>query len=143
MLMEKNHPQKLNQDFLSFVISVPAYFVFLLILGLVLYRVHGSLPTSIGVLDAFIVLFATLRLTNLLVYDKVMQFVRDIFDTKNTGVRRTIFDLLSCPWCTSMWMGAVVLFLFYLHPYFWLLLATLAVSGVATIFELLAKLISR
>lgn len=124
-----------------------------------LYRVHGALPTSIPLFDLSIIALATLRLTRLFVYDKITRFLRDMFQhheeeyteqgvtyfkkTERThGPLRTAYELLICPWCFSMWAGVFVTYAYFLNrDLFWLPILMLAVSSVATAFQLLLNMI--
>ena len=120
--------------------------------------VHGELPTEIGLFDLFLIVFAAFRLVRLFVYDKIMQFFRDWFLDKEEfvdergaihyhryppikGPRRTINDLINCPWCFGMWAGAIIPFFYFLTPWAWFPILALAISGVASLFTLLANLI--
>ncbi|PIW96919.1 hypothetical protein COZ82_02380 [Candidatus Kaiserbacteria bacterium CG_4_8_14_3_um_filter_38_9] len=58
-----------------------------------------------------------------------------------TGPRRTIADLLSCPWCFGMWSMAVIIFLYLITPYSYYLVLILALSAVATFLHLFTNLI--
>jgi hypothetical protein len=89
--------------------------------------VRGSLPTSISLFDLVLIILATFRLTRLFVYDKITRFLRDLFFHANEmyteegvtyfskkermhGPLRTVYELLTCPWCFSVWAGTVVVF---------------------------------
>ncbi len=135
-----------NQDFINFIISSVAYISLVIILISILNS-KGTLPNRISVFDFVLILFATLRLTELFVYDKVMQFFRDIeeIEIKKTptkyGLRRTVHDLLGCPWCTSIWTATIITFLYFLIPEIWILILILAVSGGATMIQLATNMI--
>lgn len=103
---------------------------------------------SITVFEFFILTLATLRLTRLVVYDRVSAFVRDQFHDTNLignmikpkrGVRRTIADLLSCPWCFGMWSGAVVVFCFFFTPLAYYPVLFFAIAGAATLLQILGN----
>ncbi|MBI2618349.1 DUF1360 domain-containing protein [Candidatus Kaiserbacteria bacterium] len=118
----------------------------------------GRLPIAITVFDFILVILATLRVTRLFVYDKVTQFIRDWFMRKEImegdggeivivrqklarGPRRTIHELLSCPWCFGIWSGLSVSFFYYLTPLAWFPILVLAVSGAGTMLQLLSNMI--
>ncbi len=134
------------------------YLVIFLIGVMLLKKVNGDLPTSIPLFDLVIITLAAFRLTRLFVYDHIMQFFRDFFLDKEeykdergatqvrrfppiTGPRRTINDLLSCPWCFGMWAGLLIPFFYFLSPYAWFVILVFAISGVATLFQITANLI--
>lgn len=125
---------------------------------LLLKNVNGELPTSIPLFDLILIILAAFRLTRLFVYDHIARFVRDLFLDKEeyigargavmvkrmdpiSGPRRTINELLQCPWCFGMWAGLVVPFFYFLTPYAWFVILALAIAGVATFIQLLANMI--
>ncbi|MGW5951920.1 DUF1360 domain-containing protein [Bacillus mycoides] len=101
----------------------------------------------------FIFALAAFRLTRLIVYDKITAFLRRPFideleitepdgsvsaftKVKGKGLRKWIGELLSCYWCTGVWVSAFLLVL-----YKWIpivaepVLALLAIAGAAAIIE--------
>ena len=107
---------------------------------------------SVSLYEFVILALATQRLTRLFVYDSIMQFVRDLFlDLKEveenggifierhkptTHVRRLMYELLACPWCTSVWMSLFVFGSFFVFPILNLLWLLLAGSAVATFLQI-------
>ncbi|WP_277928465.1 DUF1360 domain-containing protein [Bacillus cereus group sp. BfR-BA-01380] len=101
----------------------------------------------------FIFSFAVFRLTRLFVFDKITSFIRAPFfeelqitepdgtvstymKVKGKGLRKWMGELLSCYWCTGVWMSAFLLLFYYwipkaMEPIIFLL----AVAGVAAIIE--------
>ncbi|WP_416828775.1 DUF1360 domain-containing protein [Ectobacillus polymachus] len=104
-----------------------------------------------------IFIFASFRLTRLLVYDKITRFLRAPFidemevlakdgtietytKSKGTGLQKWIGDLLSCYWCTGMWTTTGLLLCYYLMPKLTEpLLLILAIAGMAAIIEIIAS----
>jgi hypothetical protein len=96
---------------------------------------------------------ASFRLTRLIVFDKITEFIRDpFFDEmveenedgeievyylpKKTGIKKFIGELLSCYWCTGIWASAGIVGLFLLNPAFSTpIILILAVAGLASILE--------
>lgn len=101
----------------------------------------------------FIFSLAVFRFTRLIVYDKITSFIRSPFieevqiqehdgtmstymKVKGTGLQKWIGELLSCYWCTGVWISA-----FLLLFYHWIpkvaepVLALLALAGAAAIIE--------
>lgn len=96
---------------------------------------------------------AVFRLTHLIVLDKITEFLRaPFFDEyieeeedgeeaiyltpKKDGIKGFIGELLSCYWCTGIWVscflyGGFVFFPFYFNP----LITLLAIAGVAALLE--------
>ena len=96
---------------------------------------------------------ATFRLTRLIVYDKITAFLRRPFieevhinepdgtvstymKVKGKGIQKWIGELLSCYWCTGVWVSAFLLLLYYFVPKVAEpLILLLAVAGAAAIIE--------
>ncbi|MFD0772269.1 DUF1360 domain-containing protein [Bacillus sp. CGMCC 1.60114] len=101
----------------------------------------------------FIFSCAVFRLTRLLVYDKIASFIRAPFvdeiqiteedgtvstymKIKEAGIRKFFGELLSCYWCTGIWVSAILLLC-----YAWIpkvaepIILLSAVAGVAAIIE--------
>lgn len=150
-------PKADDQNLWNFIYSL-FFATFFVVLMIVLYRVHGRLPTSIALFDLVLIVLATFRLIRLFVYDKITRFIRDLFvehkevysDQGVTyverieyarGPRRTASDLLACPWCFGVWSGLMVTFFYFLTPLAWYPILVLAISSVATLLQLLANLI--
>jgi hypothetical protein len=144
-----------DQNFWNIVYSI-FFLVFFLILLKILFIVRGSLPTSIPIFDLVLIILATFRLTRLFVYDKITRFLRDLFFHANEmyteegvtyfakkermhGPLRTVYELLTCPWCFSVWAATIVVFFYFLTPFAWLPILILAVSGVASFAQLVSN----
>ena len=107
---------------------------------------------SISFYEFTILALAIQRLTRLFVYDSIMHFVRDLFlDLKEvkqdgeiyierhkptTHVRRLMYELIACPWCTSVWMSLFVIGSYFVFPILNLLWLILAASSVATFIQI-------
>ena len=134
------------------------FIAFCLLLGKILIQTRGSLPTSISTFDLMLIVLATFRLTRLFVYDKITRFLRDLFFHVNEtytaeggtyfekkermhGPLRTVYELLTCPWCFSVWAAAVIIFFYFLTPLAWLPILVLAVSGLASFSQVVANMI--
>jgi hypothetical protein len=57
------------------------------------------------------------------------------------GPRRTLADLLSCPWCFGMWAAGTVAFFYLLTPYAFFVVLMLAIGALGTLLQLLANMI--
>ncbi len=119
----------------------------------------GRMPHSIGVFEFVILTLAAFRLTRMVVYDHIMQWFRDAFadiecvarpdGTQEVlhhkparGARRTLYELLNCPWCFGLWAAWVVTFLYHLTPEIgWFLVLMLAIGGASSFIMILANLI--
>ncbi len=96
---------------------------------------------------------AAFRLTRLIVYDKITAFLRRPFieevqinepdgtvstytKVKGKGIQKWIGELLSCYWCTGVWVSAFLLLLYYFVPKVAEpLILLLAIAGAAAIIE--------
>lgn len=103
--------------------------------------------------EFFLLAFASFRLTRLIVFDKITEFLRRPFHEtvvetlpdgtveeyiviKGKGLQKWIGELLSCHWCTGVW-SAIFLYTLYhfkrelAEP----LILILAIAGVAAVVE--------
>jgi hypothetical protein len=142
-----------DQYFWNFCFAT--FFASLVVSGVII--LEGNERAALHTLTPFefvILSLATFRLTRLFVYDRITAFFREqFFDAKisksgiitlekpKRGPRRTLADLLSCPWCIGVWAGATVVFFYALTPYAWYPVLMLAVSALGTFFQLLSNLV--
>ncbi|WP_100330280.1 DUF1360 domain-containing protein [Bacillus xiapuensis] len=106
----------------------------------------------INLLDFFILILASFRLTRLIVFDEITGFIRRPFiseviredetgtaetyiEIKGTGLRRWIGKLLSCYWCTGFWCALGVVLSYHCLPASYPLLLVLAIAGGAAVIE--------
>ena len=109
--------------------------------------------TELTLIDFILITLASFRLIRLVVYDKIFAFFREQFyDAEEykgkvllvkpeNGPRRTLSDLLSCPWCFGIWATAMISFFYMLTPYAMFPILVLSLSSVATFLQLLANFI--
>lgn len=104
-------------------------------------------------LDLFLLVFASFRLTRLIVYDTITEFIRAPFhetiveemedgstetyiEVKGTGIRYWIGELLSCHWCTGFWTTIILYSAYELVPRFAMpVIAILAIAGTASLVQ--------
>jgi Protein of unknown function (DUF1360) len=100
---------------------------------------------------------ASFRLTRLIVFDKITEFIRkpffdEIEETnekgekeyfvvpKKSGLRGWIGTLLSCHWCTGVWSAIFLVLVYRFGPsWFGMVIVILAVAGVAALIETLVQ----
>ncbi|HYF10508.1 MAG TPA: DUF1360 domain-containing protein [Candidatus Paceibacterota bacterium] len=147
---------KNDQNLWNFLFSL----LFLALLAgalFILYSARGDLPQAISLADFLLIALATFRLTRLFVYDRITKWFRDLFldsqekildgvtyverTAPENGPRRTISDLLGCPWCIGVWFALFASTLYFLTPFAWYLILVLALSGLATLIQLSANLL--
>ena len=125
------------------------FFVVLVIMGAIILDTEARIPLGeLTLTDYVLITLATWRLVRLVVYDAVTKWFREQFwDVKKvgrkyhlekppTGPRRTLADLLSCPWCFGVWAAAAVLFFYLLTPFALYPIIFLAISAVATFLQI-------
>lgn len=135
-------------------------FIFLIIFALSFYllvRIRGSVPRTVPLFDVVIMMFATFRITRLVVYDKITRFFREWFVKKEVvekngvphfklttienGIRGTIHDLLGCPWCIGIWSALIISFAYFAFDWAWYIIFFLALAGAGSSLQLIANLI--
>ncbi len=141
-----------DQYFWNFVFLI--FFICLVFMATIIlegeaYKLYGSLT----LIDFGLIVLASVRIMRLVVYDKIFAFFREQFyDAEEQrgkvllvkperGPRRTLADLLTCPWCFGVWATAMVAFFYLLTPYAFFPVLFLALSSVATFFQLLSNLV--
>jgi hypothetical protein len=89
----------------------------------------------------------------LFVYDNMTKFIREQFyDARvvrnkitlikpQTGPRRTLADLMSCPWCFGVWATSTVTFFYLVTDYAYLPVLILALSSIVTILQIFTNMI--
>ncbi|WP_045519718.1 DUF1360 domain-containing protein [Neobacillus niacini] len=113
---------------------------------------------NIDLLNFIIVTLACFRLTRLFVFDKITEFLRaPFFDEieeeneegtkevyylpKKTPIKKFIGELLSCYWCTGVWVSAALVIGYLFLPVIFVpIILVFAVAGLAAIVESLIQL---
>lgn len=108
-------------------------------------------------LELLIIVLASFRLTRLLVYDQITQYIRAPFFNeveeldeaghteiylvpKDKGIRGFLGQLLSCHWCTGIWSSIFLCSLFFVYHQIAIpILLVLAVAGLASMIEVLVQ----
>jgi hypothetical protein len=136
-----------NIIFLLFYIGLVVMAV--IILESVGYKYYQDLT----ILDLTLITLASFRMTRMFVYDSMTRFLREQFwDAKvvrnkvtlvkpQTGPRRTLADLIGCPWCFGVWATTFVAFFYMLTPYAYFPTLILALASLATLLQLVANMI--
>ena len=91
---------------------------------------------------------ASFRLTRLIMFDKIMEFLRSpFFDEvreedevylipKPRGVRKWIGELLNCYWCTGIWISSALLCGYNFFPVISIpVILILAIAAIGAILE--------
>ncbi len=139
-------------------ISPTATFIAICLILLALFSKGIIQVERIAFLDIVIVALASMRLIRLVCYDNIFRFVRESIAFKSrvveekgeryiektlvgVGYRRMLTNLLNCVWCVGMWTTLIAIVLYIVTPATALFVVLLAISGVATAFQLLVNLI--
>ncbi len=141
-----------DQYFWNFVFGL--FFFVLVAMGAIILETESRIPyDELTAVDFVLITLATWRIIRLFVYDSITKWFREQFyDVKKVGkgytlekpkygARRTIADLLTCPWCFGVWAAAFVIFFYLLTPYAYYFALFLSVSAVATFLQLLTNMI--
>lgn len=131
------------------------FYLSLVTMGVIVLQ--GEAAIGYDALDAFdivLIALASHRLIRLFVYDAMTKFFREQFyDAKVTkagkvtlykpasGPRRTLCDLMTCPWCFGVWASTTVTFFYLLTPLAYFPVLLLAVASVASTLQLLTNMI--
>jgi hypothetical protein len=134
-------PQSKNAAFWNFIFTI--FYAALVAGSLYFLKIDGKLENEFTILDFFLLGLATFRMTHLLVYDHITGYIRDYFSKFEKGPGHTISNLLSCPWCTGIWMALVASFFYFLTPLTWYIIFIVALAGLATFFEIIILRIDR
>lgn len=121
-----------SEYFWNFIYTI-IFLGLIIILGNFLWQ-QKLFITQLGVFDFIIISLASYRLTRLLIYDKVLNFVRDKI-VKSESEKGWIVSsryFLTCPWCAGVWMSLFITSLYLYHDLGKFLAYILAVSGVAS-----------
>ncbi|PKG25563.1 DUF1360 domain-containing protein [Niallia nealsonii] len=88
---------------------------------------------DISLMDFILLILASFRITRLLVYDRITEFIRSVVleevTEKNEMGEDTVYyvprpgrvrgffgELISCYWCTGVWSAIFLILLYYLFP---------------------------
>ncbi len=141
-----------DQYFWNFWLLV--LFGVLLVMATIILETESRIPLSeLSLFDLTIIVLASWRLMRFVSSDGTTKFFREQFyDLKKTvrtltlekpvaGPRRTILDIILCPWSFGLGSTALVTFFYLLTTYAIVPVMLLALSGVVALFELVARLL--
>jgi hypothetical protein len=141
-----------DQYFWNIIFSI--FFIGLIIMGAIILESESRISFSqLTLTDYVLVTLASWRLVRLFINDSITKFFREQFwDLEKvgrgyelvkpkTGPRRTVADLLSCPWCFGIWSAATIIFFYLITPFAVFPITILAIGAVATFLQILSSLI--
>ncbi len=139
-----------DQYFWNIVFSV--FFLILMVLGAIILETESRIPLAeLALVDYVLIALASWRVTRLFVYDVITKFFREQFwdvvkvgkgyqlEKPASGPRRTLADLMCCPWCFGIWSTAMVTFFYLITPYAIYPVIFLALSAVASFLQILSN----
>ena len=107
-----------DQYFWNLVFTL--FFLVLVTMGAIILETESRVAlTELTLTDYVLITLASWRMVRLFVYDAITKFFREQFwdvvkvgkgytlEKPKAGPRRTLADLLSCPWCFGVWATAV------------------------------------
>ena len=139
----------------SFILTV----VWLGLAGVLTYILFSrQIDLTLNAWEFVILALAIFRMIRLVVFDSIAYWIRDFFFDKQykkeksglytvsrtqppKGLRRKLCELVNCPWCSGVWVSLFVVFFYFLYPITWFFWVVLALAGVGTIVQLIAKYI--
>jgi len=104
-----------------------------------MHEVRGSYLMSVPWFDAVMMTFATLRITRLIVYDRITLWFREFFVDRKSAFMTVVADLLQCPWCIGIWAALAVVFAYFLFPWAWSVIFFLALAGAGSLLQVAAN----
>ena len=128
------------------------FFLLLVMMGMIILSTESRIPlTELTVTDFVLITLATWRLIRLFIYDAITKFFREqfadvvkvpggyVFEKPARGPRRTLYELMHCPWCIGVWMAATVTFFYLLTSLAVYPVIFLALSAAATFLQLVSN----
>jgi len=88
---------------------------------------------QISAVDAIVLVLATYRISRMIVYEKIFSLVR-YFISKNSGkaLFASVNNLITCPWCTAVWIALFLFDIYWLVPYGDYFIYIMSISALAT-----------
>ena len=131
----------LKEKILDFCSSI-IFLVFLVATGFLVRYMEFSLK-DINIFDSIVIILSTYRISRMLIYEKVFGLIRHILKVNTDKlIISSINNLLSCPWCTAVWISLFVFNIYYFVPMGNILIYILSVSGIAAPLVLLSNNLS-
>jgi hypothetical protein len=146
-----------NRSYGAYSFITVVYLVFFTLLASLVRRTKGTTKEVAGA-DIFLLGLATYRLSRLISYDRVTQYLRFPFiepgkgaeqiegtreEPKGQGLQHAIGQLLTCAYCSSVWAGTFNSAIYLLSPRVGrLFLLSMASSGLSEILDPIFPLLS-
>lgn len=121
-------------------LSLFIYFPLLILTGYLIDK-KGIHIKDLNIKELIVITLASYRLTRMVVFEKIFRFFRNfVKSNQHLYVMNTIRFILTCPWCSGVWVTLVIVVFYFLIPYGIYFVYILAVAGVASFIVLAANL---
>jgi len=130
------------------------FYIGLLIMAMIILSTEARMAyAELTLFDLVLISLASFRVTRLFVYDGMTKFLREQFyDAKvvrnkvtlvkpTAGPRRTLADLMSCPWCFGVWATTMIVFFYLLTPLATIPTLILAIASIASTLQVFSNMI--
>lgn len=92
--------------------------------------------------EAVLIILASYRLTRILVFEKIFKYFRDVLKKgEDLYLVGTVSSIITCPWCSGVWVTLIIIVFYYLVPYGVLLCYVLALAGIASLVILYSNML--
>ncbi|MCA9361627.1 DUF1360 domain-containing protein [Candidatus Kaiserbacteria bacterium] len=132
------------------------FFSVLFVMGAIILSTEAYLDReTLTFFDVTLITLASFRMTRFFVYDSITKFFREQFyvakvqrggrvelEKAKTGPRRTMADLMTCPWCFGIWSASTITFFYLLTPIAYFPTLVLAVAGMASVLQVLSNIMT-
>ena len=127
----------MSEGILNTLAAILFLIIFVIFSGNIIDNVVDAIAGDLSkiIFDFVIISIATFRTIRLISYDKMTRFIRVWSDANKGTVKRTIHELMICPWCSGLWSALIVVFLYYLSTVTWIFVFILAAAGVGVIIQ--------
>ena len=132
-MVKISNPPTYQEKLWNFLASI-FFVVCIIILGYFLEKEHINIE-DIKLLDLFLIMVSTYRLTRIMVFDKIFKIFRDFIKSRSRlYLFNVLREIITCPWCAGVWAALMIVAMYYFMPYGILVIYLLAISGVASFF---------
>ena len=103
---------------------------------------RGVKIEEITLKETIVIILASYRMTRILVFEKIFKYFRDSLKKRdNLYLVGTLSSIITCPWCTGVWVTLVMVVFYFLVPYGVLLAYVLAMAGIVSIVILYSNML--
>lgn len=96
-------------------------------------RYLGFRLTKVTLFDMVLLSLSCYRISRMLVYEKIFSLIRFYISTNSDkALIGSINNLITCPWCTGVWVALFVFDVYYLVPFGNYLIYILSIAAIAS-----------